>query len=172
MLRPHLLRLGEQDHVLLTTFHHIVSDAWSVSLFMRELGVLYAAFCEDRANPLPALAVQYADFALWQRSWLGDAALEGSLAYWKEQLAEIPAQLALPADRPRGKRRTFAAELCVRRLEAERLGALKRLSEANHATLYMSLLSAFGVLLHRYTGQDDIVSVRRSPIARIRSSRT
>ena len=101
VLRIKLLKLGERDHVLLRTMHHIVSDGWSQGVFDREFKTLYEAYREGRENPLPPLGVQYADFALWQRSWLEGGELDKGLAYWKEQLAGIPERLELPADRPR-----------------------------------------------------------------------
>ena len=101
VLRIKLLKLGERDHVLLRTMHHIVSDGWSRGVFNREFKTLYEAYREGRENPLPPLGVQYADFALWQRSWLEGGELDKGLAYWKEQLAGIPERLELPADRPR-----------------------------------------------------------------------
>ncbi len=101
VLRVKLLRLGAQDHVLVRTMHHIVSDGWSEGVFTHELMVLYEAFGEGRENPLRPLGVQYADFALWQRRWLEAGALDRGLCYWKEQLAGIPERLELPTDRPR-----------------------------------------------------------------------
>ena len=163
VLRIKLLKLGERDHVLLRTMHHIVSDGWSRGVFNREFKTLYEAYREGRENPLPPLGVQYADFALWQRSWLEGGELDKGLAYWKEQLAGIPERLELPADRPRPAVQTFDAEMCHAELSVEHLTALKRLSRESQATLYMTLLAGFGLLLSRYSGQDDIVV--GSPIA-------
>ena len=163
VLRVKLLRLGAQDHVLLRTMHHIVSDGWSEGVFNHELMVLYEAFVEGRENPLRPLRVQYADFALWQRRWLEGGALERGLSYWKEQLAGIPARLELPADRPRPAMQTFGGEVCSMTLSAVQVAALKRLSQDHQSTLYMTLLAVFGMLLSRYSGQDDIVV--GSPIA-------
>ena len=163
VLRIKLLKLGERDHVLLRTMHHIVSDGWSQGVFDREFKTLYEAYREGRENPLPPLGVQYADFALWQRSWLEGGELDKGLAYWKEQLAGIPERLELPADRPRPAVQTFDAEMCHAELSVEHLTALKRLSRESQATLYMTLLAGFGLLLSRYSGQDDIVV--GSPIA-------
>jgi amino acid adenylation domain-containing protein len=163
MLRVKLLRLGAQDHVLLRTMHHIVSDGWSEGVFNHELMVLYEAFVEGRENPLRPLKVQYADFALWQRRWLEGGALERGLSYWKEQLAGIPARLELPADRARPAMQTFGGEVCGMTLSAEQVAGLKRLSQDHQSTLYMTLLAVFGMLLSRYSGQDDIVV--GSPIA-------
>src|ERR1700719_3301882 len=163
LLRVKLLRLGEQEHILLRTMHHIVSDGWSQGVFNRELMVLYEAYREGRENPLKPLTVQYADFALWQRSWLDGGALDEGLKYWKEQLAGIPERLELPKDRVRPTMQTFGAKAYQVTLSGELASALKRLSRANEATLYMTLLSAFAVLMQRYSGQDDIVV--GSPIA-------
>src|SRR5438094_463883 len=163
LLRMRLRGLGATDHVLLRTIHHIVSDAWSEGNFNRELLALYDAFHAGRDNPLPPLAVQYADFAVWQRDWLAQGALAQGLAYWTAQLAEIPERLTLPTDRPRPPVQTFAADVCYFTVSAEQVTALKHLSQAHEATLYMTLLAAYGVLLARYSGQDDIVV--GSPIA-------
>jgi hypothetical protein len=163
MLRVRLLKLGERDHILLRTFHHIASDGWSVGVFNREFTALYEAFREGREIPLEPLPVQYADFALWQRGWLDGEALGRGLDYWKAQLSDIPERLDLPTDRPRPALQTYAAGLCSLALPAGRVAALKRVSHASQATLYMTLLSAFAVLLQRYSGQDDIVV--GSPIA-------
>ncbi|HTC78194.1 MAG TPA: condensation domain-containing protein, partial [Terriglobales bacterium] len=163
LLRMRLFKLAETDHVLLRTFHHIISDGWSQGVFNQEFMALYEAFREGRTNPLPPLPIQYADFALWQRQWLTDATVERDLSYWKKQLEGIPEQLELPKDRPRQARRTYAAEVCSVTVAAEHVAALRRLSHAHQSTLYMTLLSGFAVLLHRYSGQDDIVV--GSPIA-------
>src|SRR5262249_14565056 len=101
LLRGSLLRLGPADHVALVTMHHIVSDGWSMGLLVREVTALYAAFAAGRRSPLPALSVQYADYAAWQRSWLLGEALEGEIAYWRGQLGGLPPVLELPTDRPR-----------------------------------------------------------------------
>ncbi|HEY7403990.1 MAG TPA: amino acid adenylation domain-containing protein, partial [Candidatus Angelobacter sp.] len=163
LLRVKLLKLGEQDHVLLRTFHHIVSDAWSHGIFTQEFMVLYEAFEEGRESPLPPLALQYADFAQWQRQSIDDEAVDLELEYWKQKLTGIPEQLALPLDRPRPPRQTFAADMAQVTLPIETVSALKQLGQGNQATLYMTLLSVFGLLLHRYSGQDDIVV--GSPVA-------
>jgi hypothetical protein len=157
LLRLRLLRLGERDQILLRTMHHIVSDGWSQGVFNREFAVLYEAYREGRENPLRPLEAQYADFALWQRGWLDEERLGGGLDYWKGQLAGIPERLELPTDRPRPPMQTFVAEACSVRLGGEQAAGLKRLSHSNQATLYMTLLAGFGVLMSRYSGQDDIV---------------
>ena len=163
LLRMRLLRLGEQEHILLRTLHHIVSDGWSTEVFNCEFMALYKAFHEGRANPLGRLEVQYADFTLWQRQWLDGELLERGVGYWKQQLADIPSQLSLPMDRPRAALQTFAAEAVSVYLPAKQLKAVKELAQAQQATLYMTLLAAFTVLLKRYSGQEDIVV--GSPVA-------
>ena len=163
LLRFKLLQFGPQEHVLLRTFHHIVSDGWSVGVFDQEFATLYEAFRDGSDNPLEPLRVQYADFVLWQRGWLDQAASDHGLAYWKEQLAGIPQQLALPTDRPRPARPSYAAEACAVSLSAAQVTGLKGLSQAHQATLYMTLLSALAALLARYSGQEEILV--GSPIA-------
>ena len=169
MLRARLLKLGEQEHILLRTMHHIVSDGWSQGVFNREFMVLYEAYREGRENPLKPLSVQYADFALWQRNGLKKGGLERGLAYWKKQLEGIPEEMALPLDRPRPQRLTFSGQVYRLIFPAEVLTALKQLAQQNQATLYMTLMTAFAVLLSRYCGQDDIVV--GSPIANRQEAR-
>jgi hypothetical protein len=155
--RVKLLKLGEEEHVLLRTMHHIVSDGWSEGVFNREFRLLYEAYREGRENPLRPLEVQYADFALWQRTWLDERRLAGGLEYWKRQLEGIPEQLELTTDRPRPPMPTFGADTCMLTLTAEQTEGLKRVSRENEATLYMTLLAGLVVLLSRYSGQEDIV---------------
>ena len=168
VLRMKLIKVSERDHVLLRNFHHIVSDGWSQSVFNREFMLLYESFQQGRENPLRPLAIQYADFALWQRKWLDEDALARDVDYWKKQLQGIPEQLELPRDRPRQAMQTYKADYCSATLTGQQVDALKQFSQANQATLYMSLLSAFAVLLGRYSGQDDIVV--GSPIANRREA--
>jgi amino acid adenylation domain-containing protein len=164
LLRAKLLRLAADEHILVCSIHHIVCDGWSAGVFNRELSTLYEAFQNSQSeNPLSPLAIQYADFALWQRSCFESGVLEQQLSFWKENLAGIPERLELPVDRPRGPRQTFAADLCSVNIPTEQLAGLKRLARANHATVYMVLLSALAVLLKRYSGQQDVVV--GSPIA-------
>jgi amino acid adenylation domain-containing protein len=163
LLRAAVLRLDEKEHVLLVTMHHIVSDGWSVGIFIREIVALYGAFVRGRRSPLPDLPLQYADFAIWQRAWLQGEILETQLSYWKRQLGgDLPA-LELPADRPRPPVQTFQGASHSRDLPAPLGEALKLLSWQAGCTLFMTLLAAFKVLLYRYTGQADILV--GSPIA-------
>ncbi|MDP2604425.1 MAG: condensation domain-containing protein, partial [Deltaproteobacteria bacterium] len=155
MIRAALLRLAPSEHVFLLVTHHIATDGWSSGILWRELALLYAAFSTGEPDPLPELPVQYADYAVWQRSYLQGEVLEKQLSYWKKQLSGVPV-LELPVDRPRpavqsyqGARLSFAISKTV----SEKLKTLSR----NHGvTLFMTLLAAFQTLLHRYTGQEDI----------------
>ncbi len=169
LLRVKLLKLGDQEHVLVRTMHHIVTDGWSEGVFNRELTTLYEAYRDGHENPLPPLAVQYADFALEQRAYQNEPSFAKSLAYWKEQLAGVPDRLELPADRARPARQTFEASECQVTLTAAQVAALRQLGQRNQATLYMTMLTAFGILLARYSGQDYIVV--GSPIANRRDAR-
>ena len=163
MLRMKLLKLGEEDHILLRTAHHIVFDGWSQGVFNREFSALYEAFRQGQENPLPPLPVQYADFTLWQREWLNKETLEQELDYWKQHLEGAPQFLELPQDRPRPPSQTFSGDMCAFSVPAAQLATLKELAHSRQATLYMVLWSAFTVLLERYTGQPDVVV--GSPIA-------
>ena len=164
LLRPRVIRLGAEEHVLLLSTHHIICDGWSGGVFNREFMALYDAFQNgQREDALQPPAIQYADFTLWQRSWLEAGTLVEQLDFWKEHLAGAPAELGLPLDRPRGPQQTFAADLCRITIPGEQLGRFKRLIHASSATLYIGLLSALAVLLERYSGQPDVVT--GSPIA-------
>jgi amino acid adenylation domain-containing protein len=163
LLRLALLRLGEREHVLLIAMHHIVSDGWSLGVLVAEGGALYRAFVEGRRSPLPALPVQYADFAAWQRGWLRGEALDRQLAWWKEELGGAPTRLELPTDRPRPRVQTFRGAVRRLALAPELIAALADLAGREGATLYMVLLAAFQILLQRYSGQDDLLV--GSPIA-------
>ena len=163
LFRTALIGLGKYDHVLLLTLHHIVSDGWSMGVLYRELSALYQAFANEEPSPLADLPIQYADFAVWQRDWLRGEVLENQLSYWKKQLGGIPAVLNFPTDRPRPARQSYRGARQSIELSSELTQRLKTLSRKEGVTLYMTLLAAFQTLLHRYTGQDDIVV--GSPIA-------
>lgn len=156
LLRTHLLQLDDQEYCLLLTIHHIVSDGWSMSLLYREMAILYQAFASGNCSPLGDLAVQYADFAAWQRSWLEEEAQKGHLEYWRQQLGDAPASLQLPTDRPRSALQTFSGGVESLILSTPLTTALKTLSLREDATLFMTLLAAWQTLLFRYTEQDDI----------------
>ncbi|HEX2079821.1 MAG TPA: amino acid adenylation domain-containing protein, partial [Longimicrobium sp.] len=163
LFRAGLLRLGAEDHVLLLSMHHIVSDGWSMGVLFRELSSLYAAYREGRESPLPELGVQYADYAVWQREHLRGELLERQLSYWKERLAGAPELLELPTDHPRPAVQTFRGAHERIDLPGELLERLRTLGRSEGATLYMVVLSAFQVLLSKYSGSEDIVV--GSPIA-------
>ncbi|RPH56883.1 amino acid adenylation domain-containing protein, partial [bacterium] len=156
LLRLTLVRLGEQDHLLLLTMHHIVSDGWSVGVFIREMTALFAAFSRGLPSPLPELPVQYADFAVWQRTWLQGEALEGQLAFWKNQLAEAPRTLELPTDRPRPAVQTFRGATRLTVLPPQLSDRVRELCRREGATPFMVLLAAWAVLLGRHAGQERV----------------
>ncbi|WP_338868507.1 amino acid adenylation domain-containing protein [Myxococcus stipitatus] len=153
-----VVRLGEREHLLLLTLHHIIADGWSLSVLVREVAALYASFNAGRPSPLSPLPVQYADYARWQREWLSGAALERQLSYWKERLAGAPAFLELPSDHPRPAVQSFRGTThqgpLLAREDAE---ALRALCRREGATPFMAVMAAFQVLLHRYTGETDLV---------------
>lgn len=155
LLRASLLELNVQEHVLLLTMHHILSDGWSNSLFMRELQVFYHAFLTEKPAALPPLSIQYADFAYWQRQWLQGDALTKQLAYWREQLAGV-SPLELPTDYPRPAVQSYRGAVHSLLLPGELKEDLMELSRREGVTLFMVLLAAFNVLLARYSNQSDI----------------
>jgi amino acid adenylation domain-containing protein len=155
LFRGKLLRLSALNHVLLFTMHHIISDAWSMGILVEEVSVLYGAFSAGQPSPLPELAIQYADYSVWQRDCLEGGLLEPQLAYWKKQLAGSSA-LKLPTDRPRPASQTQNGATCDFAIDANLTQELKKLAAEQDATLFMVLLAAFQTLLYRYSGQDDI----------------
>jgi amino acid adenylation domain-containing protein len=157
MVRGQILRLGDEEHVLLLTMHHIVSDASTRGIFQRELMALYAAFTRGQPSPLAELPIQYADYAHWQRRWLDGEILEKQLAYWKTHLDGAPTALVLPTDRGRPPVQTHHGDRRTASLPAATLAALKELSRREGMTLFMTLLAATYTLLHRYSGQEDIL---------------
>ncbi|HEU4833564.1 MAG TPA: amino acid adenylation domain-containing protein [Pyrinomonadaceae bacterium] len=157
MLRVKLLRLGEQEHVVLLTMHHIVSDGWSVGVLIKEVGALYDAYAAGRESPLDELPVQYADFALWQRAYLQGEVLERQLDYWRRQLSDAPTLLRLPTDHARPEVRTFHGGVERFELDQELSEKLRELSRRESVTMFMLLVAAFKLLLMKYSGQHDIV---------------
>ena len=164
LFRASAVRLSSEEHVVLVTMHHIISDGWSMrSVLPRELGLLYAAFAEGRSSPLPQLAVQYADYALWQRGWLQGEVLERQLSYWTQQLAGAPGVLELPTDRSRPPTPSYRGAHLPVAMPVELSAAIGGLARRSGATPYMVLLAAFQLLLSRWSGQADLVV--GSPIA-------
>jgi amino acid adenylation domain-containing protein len=157
LLRVTLLRLSEEEHVVLLTMHHIVSDGWSLGVLVREVAALYEAFSGERPSPLAELKIQYADFAVWQRESLEGERGARLLSYWKRQLAGAPEALLLPTDRPRPAAQSFRGAVSSFLLSTELNESLKAVGAQEGATLFMTLLAAFKALLSLSTGQDSIV---------------
>jgi amino acid adenylation domain-containing protein len=157
LFRTALVRVGEDEHVLLYVILHIICDLWSLDILNSEVALLFEAFSQSRESPLPELPVQYGDFAYWERRWLSDGALDSELSFWRRQLEGAPITLPLPTDRPRPPRQTFRGEHLRLRLPDELHESLTALCRRDSVTLYMAALAAFNVLLRRYTGRDDIL---------------
>ncbi|NPD30072.1 condensation domain-containing protein, partial [Corallococcus exiguus] len=154
LLRAQLLRLAPTEHVLLLTMHHIVSDGWSMGVLVRELVAFYEAFREGRSPSVAPLPVQYADYAVWQRSWLQGEVLDAQLGYWKQQLSGAPALLELPTDKPRPAVQSQRGASLPVHLPLSQ--ALTDFCQREGVTPFMALLAAFQVLLSRYSGQEDV----------------
>jgi amino acid adenylation domain-containing protein/thioester reductase-like protein len=157
LLHASLLKLDHQEHVLLLTMHHIISDGWSLGVLHRELGVLYRAYSEGQPSPLPELPVQYADYAIWQRRWLQGEVLQNQLRYWSKQLLNVPPQLEMPTDRPRPAVASFRGSRVSFELPTALCGALQGLMQREGVTLFTLVLAAYQILLSRYSGQEDVV---------------
>lgn len=157
LVRATLLQLDEADHLLVLTAHHIIFDAWSFGVFMRELTALYAAYRTRIASPLPPLPLQYADFAAWQREWLQGPVLEEHLSYWSQQLSGAPRTVDLPTDHLRPPLQANRGATQPVMLDAALCERLRVLGRHERASLFMTLLTAFGILLMRYTRQEDLV---------------
>jgi amino acid adenylation domain-containing protein len=157
LLRITLIRLASEEHVLAMAMHHIVSDGWSMKVLVEEIVALYQAYSTGRAPDLPPLPVQYADFAEWQRNWLQGERLTQQLEYWKQQLGPSPAMLELPADHPRPAVQTYNGADFTFAFSPSLSQSLKTLARKEGVTLFMVLLAAFKVLLHRYTSQQEII---------------
>ena len=163
LLRTTLVQTDEQEHVLLWTMHHIISDGWSMGLLIREVAAFYETFLSGAASPLEELPIQYADYSVWQRETLNSEVMEPQLTYWRKQLSgELPV-IELPTDYMRPAVQTFRGAVERVALSRELTKGLREVSRREGATLYMVLLAAFKVLLSRYIGQEDIIV--GSPIA-------
>ncbi len=163
LIQLRLLQLSSQKSVLLLKIHHIIYDGWSFGILIRELSALYEAFLNNLSNPLPPLSIQYADFAVWQRQYLSGEVLDKQLKYWQEQLTTVPPVLTLPTDKPRPAIQNFQGGVERFQLDQNVTQGLKKLGQDHGATLFMTLLAGFGVLLSRYSGQSDLLV--GSPIA-------
>jgi Condensation domain/Phosphopantetheine attachment site len=157
LFRARVFRVSDDDHVLLCTMHHIVTDSWSIQIFARELSAVYGAFSTARPLPLPDLPVGYGDYSEWQRHWLETEQVRQQLTYWKTRLANAPPLLELPKDNPRPLEQTFQGASQTVQLSEEVIAAIKELAPRWQATPFMLLLAAFKVLLYRYTGQPDLL---------------
>ncbi|HEU5132353.1 MAG TPA: condensation domain-containing protein, partial [Pyrinomonadaceae bacterium] len=155
--RARVLRLAAQEHIVLFTKHHAISDGWSNAVIVREMAALYRAFAMGQRSPLEPLPVQYADYALWQREWLQGDVLDAQVEYWRAQLADVPTRIELPFDRPHTNADTRAGALHTITIPREVVAKLKDIGRREEATLYMVLLAAFATLLSRYSGQKDVL---------------
>ncbi|WP_439740574.1 amino acid adenylation domain-containing protein [Bradyrhizobium japonicum] len=157
LIRGRLIRLSDETHVFLLTQHHIVSDGWSLGVLVGELSQLYRAFVAGDDDPLPPLAIQYPDYAAWQRQWLSGERLQRQAQYWRSNLSGAPARLALPTDRPRPAQQSFAGATVPIIIDADLTRGLKRLSRQHGTTLFMTVLAGWAAVLSRLSGQDDLV---------------
>jgi amino acid adenylation domain-containing protein len=157
LIRGQLIRLADDEDILLVIQHHIISDAWSLGILVKEVSVLYAAFSQGQPDPLPPLTIQYADYALWQRQWLQGDTLNQQVAFWRAHLEGAPALLELPADYPRPAVQSHAGDSVALTIPAELTAGLRSLAQRHGATLFMTLLSGWSILLARMSGQDDVV---------------
>ncbi|WP_448042759.1 amino acid adenylation domain-containing protein [Bradyrhizobium liaoningense] len=157
LIRGRLIRTEEREYLFLLTQHHIVSDGWSIGVLVRELGALYQAFAAGKDETLPPLAIQYPDYAAWQRQWLSGERLQRQVDYWRETLAEAPAALELPTDRPRPPVRSFAGASLPIEIDAELASGIRKLSQSHRASAFMTVLAAWAAVLSRLSGQTDIV---------------
>jgi amino acid adenylation domain-containing protein len=157
LIRGRLLKLADDEHVLLLTQHHIISDGWSTSILVRELSALYAAFSQGAQDPLPPLVLQFADYATWQRSWLQGERLQQQGTFWQRHLSGAPALLEMPTDRPRPAKQSYAGNSIPFILPAGLTAGLRTLTQRHGATLFMTLLAGWATLLSRFSGQDDVV---------------
>ena len=156
LLRVHVLRIADGEHLLLLLCHHIIADAWSTSILFRDLAAIYDALTHDETPQLPELPVQYADYTVWQRDWLAGSELERQMEFWRGALAGAPAETALPFDRSRPPRQTYRGNRLTRVLPLPLTGAVQQLAADHACTTFMVLFAAFNVLLSRYTGQEDL----------------
>ena len=157
LVRGRLIRMGEEEHALLITMHHIVSDGWSMGVFISELSALYRAFARGEEDPLPELGVQYADYAVWQRKWMEGEILRKQEEYWERTLAGAPSLLELPTDHPRPAEQDYAGGWIQVALDEKLSRGLKELSKRRGTTLYTTLLAGWGALLAQLSGQEDLV---------------
>ncbi len=157
LFRVKLLKMGADEHIILYTMHHIISDGWSVNVLMREVAALYESFSKGFPSPFPELRIQFADYAIWQREWLTEEILQKQLEYWKDTIGPNPPVLQLPFDRPRPAVQTFNGSTLEGKISKELLDAFKQMGQQQGATLFMTLLAVFQTLLHRYSNQSEFL---------------
>lgn len=157
LLRGKLLIFGEEDHVLIVTQHHIISDGWSTSILVREVSALYTAFSHGKEDPLPELPIQFADYAAWQRDWLKGETLDNQINFWKKHLGGAPPLLQIPTDRPRTENRSYRGDDVAIDIPDAVTAALRDISRRHGTTLFMTVLAAWASLLFRLSGQQEIV---------------
>ncbi|MBQ4814054.1 amino acid adenylation domain-containing protein [Pseudoalteromonas luteoviolacea] len=157
LLRVTLIKVSEQEHVALFNMHHIASDGWSMGIVVKEFSALYSAYSSGQDNPLSALSIQYADYAAWQRNWLQGEVLASHLAYWKQQLANLPTLHSLPLDKPRPALQTFEGGSVNRFISAPLSNKIQDFCQKQNVTLFMFLHSAYSLLLSQFSGESDIV---------------
>lgn len=157
LIRVQLLQLARNEHLILLTKHHIITDGWSTGVLFRDLNELYAAYCSGQPNPLPPLSIQYPDYAAWQRQWLAGDRHKEQVIHWRETLAGAPVSIELPTDRPRPPQQSFVGASVPIRLDAKLSSALNSLSQRHGFTMYMTVLAAWSAVLSRLSGQDDLV---------------
>jgi amino acid adenylation domain-containing protein len=170
LFKAKLLQLQEQKSVLLINMHHIISDGWSMGVFVRELRQAYTAFTRGQTSNLSPLPIQYSDYAAWQRNWLQGEVLENQINYWKNQLGDAPPLLELPTDYPRPAEQSYRGDRLLYSLTPELSAAVKNFSQQQGVSLFMTLLAALNILLSRYSRQDDLCI--GSPIANRTHSQT
>ena len=157
LLRVTLLKLNDSNSIILFTVHHVIADAWSQEILIQELATFYRAALMGKSELLTPLPVQYADFAIWQQNWLQGDTLTAQLDYWREQLDVNQSVLQLPTDYPRARVQTYQGKVEQFSLSKELSDQLRAIGQQQSATLFMTLMTAFKVLLYRYTGQTDVV---------------
>uniref|UniRef100_UPI003BB75C80 condensation domain-containing protein n=1 Tax=Xenorhabdus beddingii TaxID=40578 RepID=UPI003BB75C80 len=157
LIRGQLLQRADEEHVLLLTQHHIISDGWSIGVLLHELTTLYRAVLEGHEDPLPPLPIQYADYAVWQHHRLQEDALTLQRHFWHTRLEGAPALLSLPTDRPRPAAQSYVGRQVSFHLEPASLSALKTLGQRHNTTLFMTVLAGWSIVLARLSGQDDLV---------------
>lgn len=155
--RAKVLHLDPEEHIVLFTAHHAITDGWSMVVLVQEMAQLYQAFLSGRRSPLPELPAQYADYAVWQREWLQGDALAGQVDYWRKQLAGAPARLELPSDRPHTQNRTTAGASHAFTIRRDVIAKLEEVARRERATSFMVVLAGYAALLSRFSGQEDIL---------------